>query len=926
MLIVVALLAFCRAAMAGAVLVPTAPLVADGQTASTVRLYIDGTDTPRVRVKSEAGKVGPMAIGTDRIAAFPFTPAPVPSPRTVPLTVIVGGSEQVIEVMVAPKLAGSLALAVDPGEISSASSATVKVTPSGASPVEPTQRKFVVRATSGTLDSPVPAGDGTYAARYTPAKGLPASQFVVLAVADAADPAVQGYAVVPVTVKRSLTFDAQPGSSNMLTAGGKQYGPFVAAPSGKVAFDIELDPRVRTGRLAGQNPDTSKFAKDVEIPGAAGATQLVILPLPGSIPAEPGLRVPVRVLAIGPDGAPQDQAGLAVTASAGTLAPPDAKSKDWLFAPPATAGKVTLSAELGGARATAEVRILPSLPQVALVAEPVQIPKSSTSFKVVARVKDAQGMGLAGRPPSLAGEGATSSSTKDNKDGSYTASFSTGSTKVTRARVSAVGPVEASSLAPVRIIGWPSSPTVAANGKDSALVTLAALDRYDMPVAGLEMRIGVPVGDGGVPLSAKTDARGVARLAYNAGTAGGVAGVRATAAGLVVDVPIFQVTGAGAAPPPGGSPEHEAALRRWRTVAPTLVIDREGSIPPSGPPTVVQVSTVPTYTTPGAAILVTAWVSDAAGGPAIGQRLDVSASPASVGTITDNRDGSYEVPIQLPAGTDGPITLTVRVGAASGGIVLPTLAEAGSAPRQQTARPAPGGAPGPRAAQAPSAAAGGDRPRLRLAAFLSDSLASYSAEGDGGALLTEAAYTSPGIGFLGVGLDGQYWVLEQDWGALGADLRLGTTAQFIQAGDNKFLDMGRNVLVGARYRRAFGIFSVQGGLGFHHSSVPVFSYEDDARTEATLEELPLSGVRVAAHGTLDLDRVNLDLELAETFVPFPIDTRVGLQAEYYLADTIGLHAGLGYDGRSFEVDAGDGDAEIEDGAFTITLGAAYRMF
>jgi hypothetical protein len=406
-----------------------------------------------------------------------------------------------------------------------------------------------------------------------------------------------------------------------------------------------------------------------------------------------------------------------------------------------------------------------------------------------------------------------------------------------------------------------------------------------------------------------------------------MAGVRATAAGLVVDIPIFQVGGAGAAPPPGGSPEHEAVLRRWRTVAPTIVVDREGSIPPSGPPTVVQVSTVPTYTTPGAAILVTAWVTDAAGGPVIGQKVEVSASPANVGTITDNRDGSYEVPIQLPAGTDGPITLAVKVGTASGGIVLPTLAEAGSAPRQQTARPAPGGGPAvPRAAKGPSAVPGGDRPRLRLAAFLSDSLAGYSAEGDGGDLLSEAEYTSPGIGFVGVGLDGQYWILDQDWGAVGADLRLGTTMQFLQAGDNKFLDFGRNIVVGARYRRAFGIFSVQGGLGFHHSSVPVFLYEDDARTEATLEELPLSGLRVAAHGTLDLDQVNLDLELAETFVPFPIDTRIGLQAEYYITDAMGLHAGLGYDGRSFKVDAGDGDADIEDSAFTITLGAAYRLF
>ena len=49
--------------------------------------------------------------------------------------------------------------------------------------------------------------------------------------------------MLPVTVKRSVSFDVKPGSSNVLKVGSRSYGPLVAAPSGKVAFDIDLDPR-----------------------------------------------------------------------------------------------------------------------------------------------------------------------------------------------------------------------------------------------------------------------------------------------------------------------------------------------------------------------------------------------------------------------------------------------------------------------------------------------------------------------------------------------------------------------------------------------------------------------------------------------------------------------------------------------------------
>lgn len=934
-----ALLTFlwCFPALAGVVLVPSPPLVGDGATPSTVRFYVD--DGARLRVKAEDGKTGPAVPGTDGVWTVPFTPPRVVQAGTVAFKVTAGGAETTIEVPVVPPFTGSVDVRFDPPVLSATGTATVRIEPQGSSPVATEGRRFLLAASAGTVDMVVPAGNNAWVARYTPPKGLTAPLSVVFAAADAAAPdKVFGTAVLPVTVKRSVSFDVQAGSSNVLKVGDRQYGPMVASPAGKVAFDVDLDPREPNGDLRSVNTDTSKVDKEVPLPVTA-STSLVFLPLPATVPAQADLAVPVRFLAVNADGSAKTVGTpVKLTASRGTITAPvlDRQGYAATFTPPSTPGDVVLTAEVDGVKAERKLVLVGSVPTVTLAAP--DIGKTATSFNVTARVKDAQGTGVVGKLPVLTAVGATAAgSGKDNKDGTYTFPFKVGSS-TTRVRVFASPAVETSSMPPVRLVAWPASPTVAANGTDQVTVTVVSVDGFGIPVPNVNLKVGAPRGDGAVPPLAKTDARGMARIPFTAGRTPGIASVRVEGAGLVTEVPLFQTKdGPGVVLPTGGGALDEALVAKWQSAAAELTVLRDGVAPPSGPPAAVTVTTIPPYTTPGAAILLNVRVTDAAGVGVGGKKLAISAAPATVGAITDNRDGSYNVPLQLPAGTDGPLTVTVGADSATSTTTLPTLAQVGAAsgggggpaPRQ----PVSGGGGGPVKAKAPQAApTPGEWEKLRLGVGLLNARGSYSMESDAGAqLLGSAGFATPGAGFWGLGAELVWLPLQQSWGGLGIDARARGQLEWFNVGETPYVNVQRDAILGARYRRGIGgLFSIEGSLAAHYTTGVLFRYSDAARSEAELLNFPLFGARLGALLSLESDRVYATLEAAETLAPFPVDTHAEATVDWRLGNTeTTLRFGGAWDYRTMKYAAeGGGEtgtASVEQSQFTIKVGAG-RIF
>lgn len=892
-------------AWAGVTLVATPPLVADGTTVANVRLYVDGGERPKV--KSEDGKVGPVVASPDGVVTFPFTPERRTAAGSAVLQVTAGGQVTEVQVPVVPPFAGSLDLKFDPPVLSATGTAQVRVVPSQASAVAAEQRRFLLVASVGTVDAPVPAGDGTYVARYTPPKGLTSPTTVVFAAADSAAPdTVTGWATLPITVKKSVSFDAAAGSSNVLTVGSRTYGPLVASPAGKVAFDVELDPRTPTGRLVSVNPDTSRKETEVTMPGTPAAQVALLAVRPGTPAA--GAAFPVRFVTLGPDGAPRNAATVKLSASAGTVTDPQGRDGlyEATFTPPATPAAVTFTVEADGAKATARTTVVPSMVSVTLTTDPAEIPAGATSFKAVARVKDSNGTSLPGRAPTFVVTGGTLSGTpKDNGDGSYTALVKVASS-TTFARVVAIPPVQPTGLGPARLLVWPQSAAVAANGKDEVGVTVVAVDAAGVPVPNLEVRLGVPRGDGGLPPSVKTDARGVARAVYKAGTAAGLGALRAEAGGLVAEAPIFQVvSGMAPAVPVGGPPDVDALLPRLQAAVPETVAVRAGTAPLAGPPALVQLSTVPPYTTPGAAILVTVRVADSAGKGVAAQKLAVTAAPATVGTITDNRDGTYTFPVQLPAGVDGPLTLTVGAGPAAGGVTLPTLATAASMAPQAAAR-APSGPTGSTASVPRAAPAAGEMARGRAAVLLTDAHGGFVQESNGGQrVLGKVDYQTPVTGFFGLHGEALYWVGQGGWGAMGAEARAGAQAELFSVLDEGAFSPALTAMVNARYRKSFGVGGIGGSLGGHYLSGMLFQYTDDSFAKVGLLTFPRIGARAGVQGYVETDRVYVELEAAETFVPFPVDTHVRGLFEYDLSG-LGVRVGVAWDRRSMAFEADDG--------------------
>lgn len=913
------------------VLVPTPPLVADGTTTATVRLYVDGTSYPKVKVKSEAGKVGPVVSGADGVVTFPFTPERAQATGKATLVVTYGSAGDVsVDVPIIPPLSGSLDVSFDPPLASATGSTTVKITPSSGSPITNEQRRFLLTASLGTVGPVAPTGSGTWIARYTPPKGMASPANVVFTAADAAAPdTIVGHGVLPVTLKRSVGFDAPAGTNNLLAVGGRTYGPLPASPSGKVAFELEVDPRYPTGTLTTVAPGGAKTDKSVPMTDA-GKSQPAFLTM-GPVVLTGGT-ARVRVAVFGPDGREKGDATVKITASTGTVG--EVRYTDGAYEAtyntPAAATDATLSAEVDGVKVDRKVKVIAAPGSITLVAEPAEIPATGSSVKVTARLKDAMGVALKGKTPTFTviSGGTVSGTPRDNGDGSYTVTVtvSKGSNLL---RVAAAPQATDTGTSATRLVAWLSSPTLAANGVDSTTLTVLALTPYGTPKPDVALTLGVPRGDGSVAASASTGPTGLARVTYKAGKTAGLGSIHIEGAGLVTDVPVVQAAGPQApSAPAGGPPDVESALARWSTSAPELAIIRAGTAPLSGPPATVQISTVPPYTTPGAAIQVTVRVADTTGKGVSGQKVAVTAAPATVGAITDNHDGSYVLAVQLPAGTDGPFAISAGVGAITGTVTLPTLANAATAMQRPAgsgggATKATGGNAG--GGQAPGAPS--DQAKLRVGVLLSNSRGSYEQSGNaGGQLLGEATYEAPGAGFFGLDASMLYWPLVADWGSIGVDAHLDGQLELFNVLDGNYVNLQRDAWGGLRYRYTAGPVSAVGGLDVHYTTGVLFRYADDTLTDAMLLNFPLIGGRLSVGGALEVGRSYAVIELAETFVPYPVDTHAEATYEYDFGAQ-GVRVGLGWDHRSmsFETEAGDGEADVKQTQISVTAGVGFKF-
>lgn len=895
----VVLFAFIPLARAETVLLPTGPLPADGQASSTVHLWIsDFQPTDKFKVRAEKGRVGEITAAPDGVLSFEVVPPRVTGPTTWVVELQRRGSvktDEQVQFSLVPGFEGSLDVTFDPPRLLLGSgTALVRITPRSTTPQDAAARRILLSASTGTIEEPVPSGDGSWIARYTPPKEIPGARTILISAADRASPdTIWGWAALTLRVKQSVSVQVQPDANVLLSVADKTWGPLRASPAGTAAFDIEMDPANAKGRVQSVAPDGGRIELEVDLPRPE-YDRLAFLPLPPSVPADPRVSLPVRVVTTELDGRPAS-IGPTLRVSRGVISAVSStrESGVWeaLYTPPLEPGEVSFYAEFNGGTATARTQLVAAMPRVDLTAEPTLLPKDKRDFTITARVKDSQGTGLPGRPPYLTVQGAAAvGKVVDNKDGTYTAKYRMGASDP-KAMVSATPPLEASRLAVYRLLLWPVRSSAPADGTTRLPVTVVALDRYGLPVPNVEVTLAVPRGDASLPPTLKTDAQGVLRTEARLGQQTGVVWLRATAAGLVAEAPLFQhAPGQPLAPEftEAGDRGRLEAMALWRAAVPAMTVTREGIAPRAGPPSVVTVTTVPPYTTPGCAVLVTVRVTDAAGNPVGQAKPKVTSSLGTVGAITDNGDGSYNLPVQLPPGQDGPITITATAGSVNASQTLQTFTSmvlAGATPTAGTvampmvtaAQTMPGTQPVPGAQKPASATRSrtrGERADFRMQAGLASMAHTYAMESTGeGAAPTHAEFTngdflSADIG--GAPALGAFALLQPFEFPIAMEADVLGWFEGVEIANKVNYAKGVDWRVAVRYRAdlldSVYLFAL---LGAQHGTTMAFRYTDASRSAAEIVNHGITGAAIGGGAGFEKGRLWAELAGDATFAPLP---------------------------------------------------------
>jgi hypothetical protein len=331
--------------------------VGDGTTKATLQVVTDqGAAKPKVKAaRGRIGVITPVVGG----ALIEFIPPPVTEPTTLTIDVAFGKDKFKASVDVVPAWTGTFDVSFDPPVLPSTQTSSIKVRPTSRTAQADARRQLRIHASSGAVTPLVPTGDGSWIATYTPPADLANPMQAVFAITDATAPlTIQGHAALPVTVSKSMTFDAPADSTAVLRVGNREFGPMKANPGGRVAIDVDMHPAHTTGTLQTVTADGQRASTDVQLPMTVTPSP-VIQPLPDKLPS--GTVLPVTVFCKRPDGGTCLLADVKLSASAGAIASatesaPGVFSANWTMP---KSGTAVLTADVGGGKSTVDVEAVP---------------------------------------------------------------------------------------------------------------------------------------------------------------------------------------------------------------------------------------------------------------------------------------------------------------------------------------------------------------------------------------------------------------------------------------------------------------------------------------------------------------------------------------------------------------------------------------
>ena len=514
---VVAVALRAAAAPIDVVVLPSAPLDADGERAHLLRVYVLAgnalaTGLPSVRAQKGA-VVGAPVPTSDGGVALRYRPPRVSAPASDTLTVTLHGQTRTLPLALQPAGRGKLALEVPAAPLVAGRGAptTLKLHVRDAAG-RPARAALRVAASVGRLGPLRETATGEYTLTYTP----PDEKYPEVAIVAALSVADGAFTAAPIRLAARVTVngEGEPGARMTIAVDGRDFPTTTVGADGKFSVPIVVPPG---GRATGVSIDKLGNQQRREIDLALPPfPHLLIGAVPPTLPADGAARAEVVAFAVDARGNPERRALPPLSASAGTLSAPTSHgdgSTTWTLTAPSTIGTHAVTLRAGGA--TTSVTLRPGPPRTIEVLTPKEpLPAGlDAAVSVDARVLDADGSPVPGARLTAALEGGRVLGTSERGGGLYAielvpprdAGRGTAQLHVEVAGV-APGPPRRVTLHPL-----PRTP-------DGRLTAEAWVDDdLGLPCAGARVELAAPGAGGSVAVETVTaDRYGTARVSFAA--------------------------------------------------------------------------------------------------------------------------------------------------------------------------------------------------------------------------------------------------------------------------------------------------------------------------------------------------------------------------------------------------------------------------
>ncbi|MGZ3438126.1 MAG: hypothetical protein ACXVDD_01335 [Polyangia bacterium] len=493
------------------VVVPAAPLAADGERAHLMRLYLLAGDAlapgvPTVRA-ARGAIVGAPVPASDGGVALRYRPPRVTQPGSDTLTVSLRGRERQLTIPLEPAGRVKLSLETPAGPLVAGRGppTTLKLHVRDAAG-RPARAALRVGASVGRVGALVEGAPGEYSFSYTP----PDEKYPQVAIVGALSVADGAFAAAPIRLAARVTVqgEGEPGATLTIAVDGREFPPTIVGADGRFSVPLVVPPG---GHATGHSVDKlgNQQRRDIDL-ALPPFPRLMLGAVPPTLPADGSARAEIVAFAVDARGNPERRAPPLLSASAGTLSPPIPRgdgSTIWTFTAPATIGNGAVTLRTGGASTAIALRPGPPRSIEVLTREPLPAGLDA-AVTVEVRLRDAEGSPVAGATLRAALAGGRVLGTSERGNGLYTVELVP---PRDAGRGSALLHVEVAGVAP----GPPRRVTLhpAPRASNGELVAEAWIDDdLGLPVPGARVELLAP----GKSATVTADRYGTARLEFAA--------------------------------------------------------------------------------------------------------------------------------------------------------------------------------------------------------------------------------------------------------------------------------------------------------------------------------------------------------------------------------------------------------------------------